>query len=61
MQNTPIRNRKHKTYDKTFLFQCDQQLLNEMRDIATANYMSVATFLRQSALRNINAYRKLEV
>lgn len=58
MLKTPVRNRKSRKYDKTFIFMIEDSLLDAIKRTAEDNYMSVATFLRQSASRNIDAYNK---
>ena len=41
-----------------FLAMIDRDLLNDVRRIATENRFSVAHFLRESLVRNLNFYEK---
>lgn len=57
--NRFIRNRKAgQVQDKRVLFVLHQELLDQIREIADANHVSVSQFLRESARRNIAAYRR---
>ncbi len=58
MPKIPVRNRHTKKYDKTFLFQVEDALLNDIKAVAESNHMSISAFLRQSAARNIDLYKK---
>lgn len=59
MKGSEVRNRASKRYDKAFVFMCDQSLLDAVREIATENRLSIASFIRQSVKRNISAYERL--
>jgi len=54
------RNRKNKIYDKSFVFMCNDDLLNAVRKTALENHLSIASFIRQSVKRNIATYERLE-
>jgi hypothetical protein len=57
--NSVVRNRKAGlVQDKRVLFVVHQELLDQIREVADANHVSVSQFLRESARRNIAAYRK---
>jgi hypothetical protein len=57
--NSIIRNRKRgQVQDKRVLFVLNDDLLNQIRDVAEANHISVSHFLREAARRNIRAYEK---
>jgi hypothetical protein len=57
--NSVIRNRKAgQIQDKRVLFVLHQELLDQIREVADANHVSVSQFLRESARRNIATYRK---
>ena len=57
--NTSIRNRNHRNRS-TFIFKCDDDLLNDIRNLSQKYRFSIAHFLRESALRNIAAYKRLD-
>jgi hypothetical protein len=59
--NSLIRNRKEPLYDKKFNFQLDEELFQEITDIARENYLTKGAFVRQSIKRNIMRYRKVEL
>ena len=56
--NAVIRNRKTKNKEQRIHFVLEDDLRNELVDVATANYVSVSQFVRESVRRNINAYKK---
>jgi hypothetical protein len=56
--NAIIRNRKTKNKEQRLHFVLENDLRNELFDIAQENYVSVSHFVRESVRRNINAYRK---
>jgi hypothetical protein len=56
--NAAIRKVKPKTKEQRLHFVLEDDLRNELFDIAQSNYVSVSHFVRESVRRNINAYRK---
>jgi mannitol-specific phosphotransferase system IIBC component len=57
--NSEIHNRKAgQIQDKRVMFVLHQELLDQIREVADANHVSVSQFLRDSARRSIAAYRK---
>jgi hypothetical protein len=56
--NAVIRKIKPKTKEQRLHFVLEDDLRNELFDIAQSNYVSVSHFVRESVRRNINAYRK---
>lgn len=57
--NTAIRKSKMRN-EEAFIFKCDRNLLNQARDIADRNRISVASFIRQSMVRNISLFESLD-
>lgn len=57
--NARVRNRKNRSRS-TFIFKCDDDLLNDIRNLSQKYRFSIAHFLRESALRNIAAYKRLD-
>ncbi len=56
--NAAIRNRKSPKNPKArCLFILQQDLLDQIREVADENEISVSAFLRESARRNLSAYR----
>jgi hypothetical protein len=54
-----IRNRKTGlVQDKKVMFVLHQELLDQIREVADANHISVSHFLRESARRNIAEYKR---
>ena len=41
----------------SFIFKCDDDILNEIRSIASKHRFSIAHFFRESALQNIATYK----
>ena len=41
----------------SFIFKCDNDILNEIRSIASKHRFSIAHFLRESAIQNIATYK----
>jgi hypothetical protein len=57
--NSAIRNRKSgNVQSKRLLFVLHEELLDQIREVANANHVSVGHFLRESARRNIAAYKQ---
>jgi hypothetical protein len=56
--NAVIRKVKPKTKEQRLHFVLEDDLRNELFDIAQSNYVSVSHFVRESVRRNINTYRK---
>jgi hypothetical protein len=57
--NIAINNRKSgSVQSKRLLFVLHEELLNQIREVADANHVSVSHFLRESARRNIAAYKQ---
>lgn len=58
-KNSVIRSTRN-TIDPTipFLFYAKRNLIDEIKVVAEQNDMSAAQFLRQGAVRNLNAYKK---
>jgi hypothetical protein len=56
--NAVIRNRKTKNKEQRLHFVLEDDLRNELFDVAQANYVSVSHFVRESVRRNINLYKK---
>ncbi len=56
--NIVIRKSKPKTLKTRCLFILQQDLLDQIREVADENEISVSAFLRESARRNLAAYRK---
>lgn len=57
--NAKIRNRSNRRRS-SFIFKCDDDLLNDIRHLSEKYRFSIAHFLRESALRNVAAYKRLE-
>lgn len=57
--NAKIRNRNPRPRS-SFIFKCDSDLLDDIRIIANKYRFSVAHFLRESALRNLASYKRLD-
>lgn len=57
--NARIRNRRSHSRS-SFIFKCDDDLLNDIRHLSEKHRFSIAHFLRESALRNVAAYKRLE-
>jgi hypothetical protein len=56
--NTKIRNRRNRNDEKSYLFTVRNDLWKEIEETAYSLDVSIASFLRESARRNVNAYRK---
>ena len=57
--NAVIRNRNNtKTKDQRMFFVLEADLKNDLREVASANFVSESHFVRESVRRNINAYKK---
>lgn len=58
-KNSAIRSKRNSTEPTIpFLFYAKQQLIDQIKAAAEENDMSAAQFLRQGAVRNLNAYKK---
>jgi hypothetical protein len=57
--NARIRNRRTRSRS-SFIFKCDDDLLNDIRYLSEKYRFSIAHFLRESALRNVAAYKRLD-
>ena len=56
--NVVIRNRKTKNKEQRFHFVLEDDLRNDLIEIAKANFVSESQFVRESVRRNITAYKK---
>lgn len=56
--NVVIRNRKTKNKEQRFHFVLEDDLRNDLIEIAKANYVSESQFVRESVRRNISLYKK---
>ena len=43
----------------SFIFKCDDDILKEIRTIASKHRFSIAHFMRESAIKNISIYKKV--
>lgn len=57
--NVVIRNRKTKNKEQRFHFVLEDDLRNDLIEIAKANFVSESQFVRESVRRNITAYKKV--
>ena len=57
-----MTKRKHRIlYNRSsFIFKCDDDIMNEIRKIANMHRFSIAHFLRESALKNIETYKQTQ-
>jgi hypothetical protein len=56
--NSVVRNRSKSAPERTrVLFELRRDLLDQIRQVADENEVSVSAFLRESARRNISLYR----
>lgn len=59
INNIAIRNHKNTpTKDQRMFFVLENDLKQELREVAQANYVSESQFVRESVRRNITAYKK---
>ena len=59
INNIAIRNHKNPTIkDQRMFFVLENDLKQELREVAQANYVSESQFVRESVRRNITAYKK---
>lgn len=59
INNAAIRNHKNPpTKDQRMFFVLENDLKQELREVAQANYVSESQFVRESVRRNIIAYKK---
>ena len=56
--NVVIRNRKTKNKEQRFHFVLEDDLRNDLIEIAKANFVSESQFVRESVRRNISLYKK---
>ena len=56
--NVAIRNRKTKNKEQRFHFVLEDDLRNDLIEIAKANFVSESQFVRESVRRNISLYKK---
>lgn len=57
--NSAIRKRKSgNVQNKRLLFVLHEELLDQIREVANENHVSISHFLRESARRNIAAYKR---
>jgi hypothetical protein len=53
-----VKRRGTRAQDKRILFVLHEDLLNQIRQVADENHVSVSHFLREAARRSISAYKK---
>ncbi len=58
MNHSAIRNRKNKPEEKVYPLVIRKDLYQELENIAYANDVSVAHFVREAVKRNLAAYKK---
>jgi len=59
INSSAIRNHKNSTIkDQRMFFVLENDLKQELREVAQANYVSESQFVRESVRRNITAYKK---
>jgi len=59
INSSVIRNHKNSTIkDQRMFFVLENDLKQELREVAQANYVSESQFVRESVRRNIIAYKK---
>ena len=57
--NARVRNRSNRNRS-SFIFKCDDDLLNDIRSLSQKYRFSIAHFLRERAFRNVAAYKRLD-
>lgn len=61
INNTAIRNHKNTLIkDQRMFFVLENDLKQQLREIAHANYVSESQFVRESVRRNILTYKKAQ-
>lgn len=60
-QQATVRNRirSPRRNDKPFLFLASEELLNQLRETAYRNDLSLSAFIRESIRRNIKNYERI--
>jgi hypothetical protein len=57
--HSPIRRRKNKEPEKTYLYKEKESYWSIIEDTAYNNGMSIADFMRESVRRNVKTYNKV--
>jgi hypothetical protein len=60
MQLNESKTQESQCKQKSFIFKCDNELLNEIRAIAKIQRVSIAHFLRKSAMRSVARHKRFD-